>query len=344
VFNISKVKVAELATIADCKPPVISRMFKTMEEPWIEKKNNRITGISPELIENYFRKRGFNDLFKTTIILSNSTVGGTGKTSTVLAMAGSLRRITDRSKAVVMIDCDSQASATQTALGFAIPDDKPVLLDYFEGRASLDEVLHVVSNPEENIFIIGSNLNNIYMDKHLNSPKAIKDSMAKLFKELISKFGEGVRILIDTPPQLSTSTSSTVCGISSMIKEGYDLQAHYIIPIRPDSYSLKGASISVNEKTEILETFDLPDIKTTCFLTAFDKRMKVGVEIMRQALQDDKLQNLLSPVMVRYSSEISKASLDHKNIFSDSRATPATKDYMDLTLYVLGYEGKQGHS
>ena len=74
-------------------------------------------------------------MYETNLILSNSTVGGTGKTSTVLSMATSLRRRTSRKKAIVIIDCDSQASATHTALGGAVQDDKPVLLDYFVPRS-----------------------------------------------------------------------------------------------------------------------------------------------------------------------------------------------------------------
>ena len=38
MFNVSHVKVNELAEILECKPPVISRMFKDLSEPFIEKK------------------------------------------------------------------------------------------------------------------------------------------------------------------------------------------------------------------------------------------------------------------------------------------------------------------
>ena len=337
MFNITEMKIAELAQLVNIKPPVLSKKFRDLSEPRVVRSNNRIAGLSPELVEDYFLERGHENLFKTTLILSNSTVGGTGKTSSVLALAAAVRRMTDRKKPVIVIDTDSQASSTHTLLGHPIADDAPVLNDYLDGRCGLADILTPVGDPDQNFWVIGSNLNNIYLDKTFSKPKDIREGMLGLFQDLLSNMPEGTRIIIDTPPQLSGVTTSCICGFSELYRQN-NYQVHYVIPVRPDTYSLKGAQISMKEKNDTLSTFGLVDFPTTCFLTAYDKRLKVGVEIMRQLLQDELLQDHVSPVLIRYSSEISKASLDHKNIFTDGKQTPATRDYTDLLMSILGYE------
>ena len=167
--------------------------------------------------------------------------------------------------------------------------------------------------------------------------------MKKLLDELIQKFGEGSRISIDSAPQLSLGVSSTVCALAQLKQEGKDYITGLLCPIRPDDYGLKGARISYTEARQITSTFNLPDIPVHCFISAFDKRLKIGVEVMRSLLQDDLLADHVSPVMVRYSSEISKANMNKESIFS-GKITNATADYQDLVLYLLGYEGQVGQA
>lgn len=349
-FEVSSLKINELSKILDLKAPTVSKKFKEMEEPRVEKRNNRIVGISPDEIERYFRERGHEHLFKTTIFLVNSTVGGVSKTSSSVGLLGALRRITainnledpSKKKVCIYLDLDSQASGSGTVLGSPVPDGEPVLIDYFESRASLDDILRKVSDEQE-IYCIGSNLNNIYLDKALSTPKAMKESMKKLLEELIEKFGEGTRIVIDSAPQLSLAVSSTVCALSQFIAEGRDYTTGLVCPIRPDDYGLKGAKYSYSEAKQITSTFNLPEVPTHCFISAFDKRLKVGLEVMRNLLKDDLLSNHVSPVMVRYSSEISKANMNKESIFS-GKMTNATSDYQDLALYLLGYEGQSGQA
>ena len=345
-FSVSNLKVNEIAKVLDLKAPTVSKKFKDLEAPQVSKKNNRITGISPDEIERYFKARGHEHLYKTSIHLFNSTVGGTGKTSGAISTLSAFRRITaindlenpSRKKACILIDIDSQSSLSGTVLGQPIPDGEPILVDYFENRTNLDDLLRKV-NEDQEIYCIGSNLDNIYLDKSLNSPKAIKDSMKKLLDEILNKFGEGCRIVIDTPPQLSFSMNSTVCALAQYIQEGKDYNLGLVIPIRPDDYAFKGAKISYNESRQIVNTFNLPEVPTHCFISAFDKRLKVGLEVMRNLLQDELLANHVSPVMVRHSSEISKANMNKESIFS-GKTTNATADYQDLALYLLGYKGQ----
>ena len=336
MFEIAPMRIRELTKLVDISPPVLSRKFKSEVEPAVVRKNNRISALSPELIEKYLTERGHQYLYRNFITTVSSTVGGTGKTSGSLSLLAAARRITSRERALCLIDTDSQASATTTMLGQPIPDTKPVLVDLLEKRCSIEDVLTPVGDPKENIWVLGSNLNNVYLDKALSKPTEIRKSMREVLTQIFEKLGEGTKIFVDTPPQLSSITSSTICAMSDMKKAGTDCAM--LMPIRSDLYSLKGARISMKEKKEVLAAFSLEDIPTICFLASFDRRLKVSVDVMRMLLEDELLKDHVSPVVVRSSSELSKATVKYSTVFSSGEPNTASADYMDLLLNVLGYE------
>jgi hypothetical protein len=53
----------------------------------------------------------------------------------------------------------------------------------------------------------------------------------------------------------------------------------------------------------LIEAFNLPDIEKIVFLSSFDRRLKISVDIFKQLLEDPLLKEFVSPVVVRYSTE-----------------------------------------
>lgn len=337
MFNVSPIKVNELAAILEITPPVISKRLKSKDES-IVKTNNRIVGITPEGIEEYFRSRGQEQLYKTFFAVISSVCGGTQKSSSSLALMASARRITSRQRkggAIILIDTDSQSSSTETLLGAPIPEGKPVLINYLEGKCSLEDILSPVGDPSENMWVIGSNLNNVFLEKHISSPSQIKNSMKKVFDALVQHFGEGIKVFVDTAPQLSNCVSSCLAGLSMLQQEGVSV-AH-LLPNRGDSFSISGNVYSINERDELLKTFNLPEVPTTVFLSCYDARLKVSVEIMKKLLENKVLEKHLSPVVIRYCSAVAQANLSKTSIYT-GKTTSASDDYTQLLLYILGFE------
>ncbi len=337
MFNVSPIKINELAAILEITPPVISKRLKSKDES-IVKSNNRIIGITPEGIEEYFRSRGQEHLYKTFFAVISSVCGGTQKSSSSLALMASARRITSRQRkggAIVLIDTDSQSSSTETLLGAPIPEGKPVLINYLEGKCSLEDILSPVGDPSENMWVIGSNLNNVFLEKHISSPSQIKNSMKKVFDALILHFGDGIKVFVDTAPQLSNCVSSCLAGLSMLQQEGVSV-AH-LLPNRGDSFSISGNTYSINERDELLKTFNLPEVPTTVFLSCYDARLKVSVEIMKKLLENKVLEKHLSPVVIRYCSAVAQANLSKTSIYT-GKTTSASDDYTQLLLYILGFE------
>ena len=85
MFNVSPIKVSELASILEITPPVISKRLKSKDQS-IVKSNNRITGITPEGIEEYFRSRGQDHLYRSFFAVISSVCGGTQKSSSSLTL------------------------------------------------------------------------------------------------------------------------------------------------------------------------------------------------------------------------------------------------------------------
>jgi cellulose biosynthesis protein BcsQ len=339
MYNVSPIKISELASILEITPPVISKRFKDTHENTV-RSNNRIVGITPEGIEEYFRSRGQDHLYRTFFAVISSVCGGTQKTSSSLALMASARRMTSRQRkggAVILLDTDSQASSTETLLGSPIPEGRPVLIDYLEGKCSLEDILTPVGDPKENMWVLGSSLNNIFLEKHISSPARIKNSMKKVFDALILHFGEGIKVFVDTAPQLSSCVGSALAGLVLLQQEGVSV-AH-LLPNRGDSFSISGNVYSINERDELLKAFNLSQIPTTVFLSCYDARLKVSVEVMKRLIENKVLEKHLSPVVIRYCSAVAQSNLAKTSIFT-GKTTTASEDYTQLLLYILGFEIK----
>jgi cellulose biosynthesis protein BcsQ len=344
-YGISTYKVNELAETLGINKASVSEKLKA--SPELVQKNevsNRIIGIQPEAVQDYFLARGYSSLYTKTVIIGvQSCSGGIGKSSIALGLLSAARRIKARhetvidgikiSPACVFCDFDSQHSSTLSLLGKPQDDDKPVLKHYLNNEAELDEILVPLG---DEVYLIPSNLQNLYLDKVLNSVQAIKNGASKLISDLEKKFGRGFVLIQDSPPALSNFNQSFITSISQLDKEKYN--ATLVSPIRSlDRYGIKASEITINEAKEICEAFNLPKPKILTFLTMYNRVGKTSVEILKQVLENPTLKETLIDNVVRYSSEFSKSNLSSTSIFN-GKQTPATEDINSLFLTLFGYE------
>ena len=334
-FDVADMRVTELARILDTQKASVTRYYKSRETGELKTINNRIVGIEPEAVERLLREKGHDDFYESFLIILATQTGGCGKTSTTANLAAATRRMTGRDKAVVLIDTDSQASLTEQLLGKPADDNSPILNDWLSSKASLEECLVGLG---DNTWLIPSRLENIYLDKTMAAASDVKKKMKILVEQIFAKFGEGTKIFLDTPPQLSAIGQSAVCAMAQ-IKQ----KSHLLIPVRSDLFSIKGARICITETRETLDTFGFkkPSFPIDCFLSAYDARVKASIETMRHLFEDPILKNHLSPVTVRYSSEVTKSAYARASVFKEisKRTSNITSDYTDLLLYTLGWKG-----
>ena len=337
MFNVTSVKVSELAHILERPNSFITKDLKNsfVKEGSLNK--TAMNALPPEIVEAYLTKEGYGYLYDNFVTLIGTNVGGVGKTSTTVNLAAVTRRITGRNKAVVILDCDSQGSATTQVLGEVIDDGQPVLDDYFSGKASLTDILTPVGDPKDNIWIVGSNLNNVYLDRRFTNARQIRTLMKELLDAIFDHFGEGTKIFIDTPPQLSAVTQSATCALALS-----EVKSVFLIPMRADLFSIKGAKICLGELEDLTLSYkDVDKVNVQCFLSSYDGRLKVSTDTMQTLLEDTQLNGHICNVIVRHSSEVTKTAMKRENVYSSGTLSHVTYDFLDLALTIYGRKVEQ---
>jgi cellulose biosynthesis protein BcsQ len=335
-------KVKELSQILDISTPAISQRLKNIEDNLLLKsEKNRTVGIPRDTVAKILIENGLGHFYKKLIVLTSVIVGGSSKTTATWSLFNAFQRISPKKNPLILISIDSQASIDDIATGkISNPDDQKILVDYFSGNATIDDIIMPL-NTAENTWIIPSNLNNVFLDKSLSSPQKIKTEALRLISDIYKKFpNTNPGLFIDTPPALSASTSSFILAMSQLMKEYDETEYNPVvcIPLRSDATSLKGSKIAIEELTTTLETFGVqtkPNIKI--FLANYDKRLSLSSEILKNLFSHPTLKDYVADTIIRTSSEIPKASYNHKSIFHD-KLPPVASDYNDLLLEILGFE------
>ncbi len=329
-------RVTELARISGIGKPAVSMALKGVANApeKLELAGGKIVGILPETVQEFLLARGQSNLAKNSLIVLSTQTGGCGKTSSCINLAAAARRMTSRQSAIVLIDADSQASLSLQASGTAAGDDEPILLSWIEGKVK--SVADLLTQVGENVWLIRSNLNNAFLDRAMGRPQLIKTAATKLVRELIDHFGAGTKILVDTPPQLSSIGQSFIVATAAM---NQDEVGTLLVPIRLDDFGVKGAQIAISEANEVVNAFFNTSVKALCFVNGFDQRTKNSVRTLSAITRNPVLNDFLAPVAIRHSSEIARSIARRSSVFTDYKnATTIGADYMDLLLSALGCE------
>jgi len=333
MFKVSQIKISELAKITNSSISMLSKHFKKYDDTKLTRINNRIIGISPELAEEYLQETNTKYFYKPSIILSANLCGGVGKTTSIYNLGACLRRITNRNTPIVYVDGDSQGSFTSMVFGKPADDEDPILIDFLEGKASINDVLTEVS---ENVWFVKSNLNQAWIDKILSKPQDIKKGMLRFYTDIFNKFGNTTKIFQDHTPQLSNLFASSICALNQLDE---NILKAVIIPIRSDKFAIQGADYILKEVNELTETFSLQDsIDIHCFFSSIDRRVSTTSEALKAAGSKESIMKHLSSVVVRYSSEIPKSIMASTNVYSAGKNNNAAEDYQDLLQYIYGFK------
>lgn len=321
------VRVTEMARIANISKSAVTQTLKND----FGLNTGRIYGVEPEIAQEFFTKKGYKDFYKSGLFVISTQTGGSGKTSTTAYLATAARRMTNRKHAIVMIDCDSQASLSILTTGAPASVGEPVLNSFIHDKCSHADLLTDVG---ENMFVIRSNLQNLYNDRSLSDVKSVRHKMSELVSRLIDSLGENTKIFVDTPPQLSAVSQSFLLACTD-IDHGY-----LLVPVRPDNFGIIGASICITESLDTLKALKVEeDVKIVCFLSAHKATTASSITTLKDVLENDVLKNYISPVMVRYSEELPKSTFGNSGVFNETRNIKKIgSDYTDLLLTTMGWE------
>lgn len=334
-MKISYIKIKEILRLTNFSQAAVSKYFKEASDEDVKRVNNRVSGISPEAANRYLIKHNIDCFNQGGVILSANLCGGVGKTSGIYSLSCALRRVTDRIDPIVLIDTDSQGSLTSSIFGDPASDNDPILIDYLEGKASVEDIL---TNVGENMWCIKSNLNQVYIDKILSKPSEIKNSMHKLYKEIFSFLGDKSKIFQDHTPQLSSVFASSICALFQLNKK---FMRSVIIPMRSDKYAVDGAEKILHEIYDLKDTFNLTqELPIHCYFSSIDQRISTTSAAIKAAQKKSDIIKNLSPVVIRYCSEIPKSIQRLTNVYSSGKANKAAEDYQDLLHSIFMVRGE----
>lgn len=161
------------------------------------------------------------------VLVSSNRKGGCGKTSFVFHLSGELAR---RKKNVLLIDCDPQASLSQSFFGSrAIEDFDPTLsvVSLFDDKMNPDpaKVIHATNFPNIKIVPATDPLTSF---NHPDPARHgfLQDTLRQFVTEVRRNFDY---VLIDTPPNLQLLTWA------SLVAADYCLT-----PVVPEDYAAQG--------------------------------------------------------------------------------------------------------
>lgn len=333
VIRYSNVKINEIASITGTSSALISRYLKNSQEKRLLKSNHRVIGLYPEAVESYLKHAGFHEFYMPSITLFTNLCGGVGKTSGAINIGVAIRRITDRKTPIIFIDADSQASLTTTIFGNTADDKENLLLNYFEGHIPLQ---NIITELNDNIYFIKSNLNQAFIEKILSKPKEIKEGMLNLYKDLYKLFGKNIKIIQDHGPTIGSLLGSSIAALYQLDDS---IKKSIMIPMRSDKVSVNGANYIIQEVKEVAETFsfNLNKVNVHCYFSNIDRRNTATVDAFQVAKTKDNVINHLSSLVIRTCSEITKASMINNNVFSAGKNNNATEDYQSIMQFMFTY-------
>jgi chromosome partitioning protein len=225
------------------------------------------------------------------VISIASQKGGTGKTTTSLALAAGLAR---RGKKVLIIDTDSQANSSKTIL-----ESKPL-------------IIHPTT--VQNLSIVPAHI--LLADTDMSLTTALDHREARLKRQLDAVREHYDYVFIDCPPALSWLTINAFTASDGII-----------VVIAPGYFELDSV-VQISKSIKEVQGFFNPSLSLLGFLfTMSDSTVnsKTSLKLLRQAYPD----SVLTTVIPR-NTDIRDAHFSKQDIFGYRPQSRAAEEYNRL--------------
>ena len=237
------------------------------------------------------------------------TKGGNAKTTTVLEMAYSLRRIWQKS--VLLIDLDGQMSAS-SFLNTQKEDSIGSIFEVLTGERKIADVIQK-----------GNDFDFIASSVKLNDVEAFLSSGVgkdRLLKEKICEIGKKYDvIIIDFPPAAS---KLSICGMTALNK--------LILTCQPDPFSIYSLS-STNELYLAVKKYLNPSIELAGILISRYKKTLLSEEIVK-AIEEiaENIGTFVYKSRLRESVLVREAQLAKTSVLKYAGNSPVASDILEF--------------
>lgn len=234
-------------------------------------------------------------MFKIAITASK---GGTGKTTTAINFAHAAALM---DKKVLLVDCDSQGSAS---LAFDI-----------NGVQGLSDLLLTgqvdIYNVRSNLYLVGSGRSDIYMVERYLAQQDVNDfPLAKA----LGRFTGIDIIILDCSPSINIINSNILSYVDSVL-----------IPVSMDYFALEGAGLTL----KIIKETSINNGKDINLLgilpTFYDVRTKISKKILCDL--KEKYGDSVFDTTIRINTQIKESQMNRQTIFEYAPYSHGAYDY-----------------
>jgi len=244
--------------------------------------------------------------------------GGTGKTTTTLAMAASLAR---RGKNVLIVDMDAQANATATAGGEGSPD----VFDILTGKAKATAAIHPTTSAVTNENLFGASI--IPAGQRLIDAEAAIIGVgreSRLRKALQPVKGDFDFILVDCPPALGILTANALTAADAVI-----------VPATAEPYSIQSIA-QLKLTVEAVKEYFNPSLVILGILLTRYRATRLMAGMGEQAKRAAKeLETTLYNTRIRESTAAKEAQAKQRPLHDYKGGAGVASDYEAFTDELL---------
>lgn len=197
------------------------------------------------------------------IIAITNQKGGVGKTTSAINLSAELATAGRR---VLLIDLDPQGNAT-SGVGVPFIQDGPRAYDMFFGRVSLERLIQ--DTKINNLKVMPSCRELVAVESELGRAPGRELILKTQIRLLTTLFD---CIIIDCPPSSGLLTINALCASNNVL-----------IPLQAEYYALEGVSSILNTINFVQQTFN-PELSILgVFMTMFDGRTRLAVDVEKEA-------------------------------------------------------------
>ena len=246
--------------------------------------------------------------------------GGSGKSTTALALAVGLAQRLPKKQRVLLVDNDPQANSTMVMLDGQTPEE-PTLADVLLGQADAIDAIRTTRVNGLDILPADGRLADctVLLADELGRERRLRVAL----RSVEDAYGVCV---VDSPPQLSLLTVNVLQAVTEVL-----------VPIDPGMFAIAGLGRLQETVDRVRHHLEHPELSIVGLLVTRATKNKVTADLERQLR--DAYGKLVYRAVIPASVKVEEAHASYRSILEWAPQSPVGKAYGELVTEVL--DGQQ---
>ena len=258
---------------------------------------------------------------KARLVAVANEKGGVGKTAMVINLGAALASM---GKKVLVIDMDPQHNAT-AGLGVTVNDEMTTVYDLISEPKAYDPSDAIVKTAWENLHVLPSHPDLSGAEVELVDEEGRENRLNEAVSDISGRYDF---VLVDTPPSLSLLTINV-----------FAMASEVLVPCQTHPYAYKALDALFDTIAAVQEEIN-PDLDILAIVaTFFDRRTRVGRDILERLGSHPRYKKYLLPVQVRVNTAVAASSDAGIPVVFSARSSNGARDYTAVAEALFGKKG-----